>query len=443
MLTDTSAAHRTAKATAAHHSLQHALLSLEFSESMKRMQVELEMSHKEVEVLQAQAQRGNASITTPVQPGHRLSSKSPDDQRLTILRDRCKLLELENDDLVQRQENLKALMLERETQSQEEIERLKDRIRENRKHVNLLRHSSGNVEGSPFSSLNTPNIPTARKTRHENGSAGRYTTPKARGTDAPFAALLLADQVLSQGAATSPSTPAPHPGNRQGGGGGSHHHRGSHSLSSLPSTPLQARSVPTAIPHTPYYSLQKPRSPLAPQTAPPRSIQSTRRRESRDSTISASDLDVEDAAEQGPGYRSEGPLDDSGPEDHTEIPESQASQEARHMLKKSASRSFQDSSSSSFQQQQWARDMGSPPSKNSNSTAKGGANLKQSKIQGKVTKPGLGIEGVGLGGSKRKVADRDVSAGSAGHLEKRGKRGRFGSEGVGLGIGGWASSPRT
>lgn len=441
MLGETSAACRIARAAAAHQNMQYNLLVMEFSESVKRMQVELEMSHKEVEVLQAQGQRRNSSITTPAKSGQQFSSSSPQDHQVTVLRDRNKLLELENDDLEQRLDDLKSLMLDREKQAEEEIGRLKDRIRENRKHVNLLRRANGNAEGSPLSVLNTPQMPSTRRSQRGNADADRFTTPKTRGSDQLLEAARFLEAV-SQEAATTPSTPTPHLRKPQATTG-LHHHRGSQSLSSLPSTPLQARSVPTAIPRTPYYFNPNPKTPAALQTAPSRPVQADHRHESRDSTISASDIG-DGAPHEGAEYVSDEFSDVSDAEGNGTILESQASREARTMLRKSASRSFPNSPEDSFQKQrhQWARDAGSPLQRKAGENTRSARNLKQSTIYGKPTKPGLGIEGAGLGASKRKMGQREVSQGVAGGASKGGKKGRFGSEGVGLGIGGWTSSPR-
>lgn len=440
MLNETAAAYRGARANAAHHSLQYNLLAMEFSESMKRMQVELDMSHKEVEVLQSQAHRDNP--VTPNSSNPQQNLLSPADHQLTMFRDQCRLLEIEKEDLIHRQEYLKSLMLDREAQSREEIERLKERIRENRRHANLLR-SGNSVEAISSSNTATPYATPAQRLQPNERERRQFATPRSRGTDEPFAALLLADQVLSQEAATTPSTPVPHARRPQAPSTGTTHHRGSQSLSSIPTTPLQARSAPTAahVPQTPtpYYSAQKPRSTAIPHTAPPtaRATYQQRRRESRDSTISASDLEDDAPAADRPSV---GP--GSSPHDDEPVTESQASQEARSMLRKSASRSFHASPSGGFShQQQWARDRGSPTPKSSASGQKGAGPLKQSTIYGKVTKPGLGIAGVGTGGTKRKADERDVSLGSAFDAGKAAKRGRVGGEGVGLGIGGWARSP--
>ncbi|KAI9668777.1 MAG: hypothetical protein M1831_000846 [Alyxoria varia] len=402
MLNEISIQASESKKNAAHHTLQYRLLAMESSEAMNRMEVELQMSMKEVEVLQAQrtqqgkqGENNDPALATPVMSDKRLpsASMSPADHQLTALRDKCKLLEIENGELGDRYNDLKALMLEREKEAKEEITALRDRIRDNRKNFNRLRNA--NPDGSPFSAVTTPRAPNSREPR-----GGHFATPmtgrtpgtggsranNAAGSE-PFAALLLADQVLnSQETATTPSTPTPHSRARKTPNTSNAHHRGSQSLSSLPTTPLQARSVPASAragypgPQpfaTPRQNQAVPRTPPMPMTAPqPKGqsrgttqhyaqhgrapvIKQQSRRRSRDSTISVS----EDEGPEAPAVLGNPYVLDDSEEDNQNkntnqsaqhfardepITESQASQEARSMLRKSASRSFQSPQQPSY-----------------------------------------------------------------------------------------------
>ncbi len=386
VISEISASYREARTTAAHQTLQYNLLRLESSEAMKRMQVELEMTQKEVEVLQTMQHRNaKGSTSTMVTPS------SLNDQALNEMRSRCCMMEIEHEALLNRYRQARTLILEREATMMDEIERLRQRIRENRKHVNFLRQPNGLQDGATFSALETPQTVSTHQHRHI------VSTPKARGDDT-FAALLLADQVLSQEAATTPSTPILREAKRHQSG----HARGFDSVTSLPSTPQQAGSIPA---NHPYYTQPRtlhPPSPLGSIMQTP-SNHLRRRRESRDSTISADDLSTHEDA-----YSSD--EDERRDED---VPESQASQEAVNILRKSSVRQAASTGTSL-----------SPAAKTSG--------LLQSKLYGLVKKSG--VERRAEGGGKRKFYD-DASTGAE-RLTKKGKM----SEGVGLGIGGWAGA---
>lgn len=383
MLDEVTKAYREAKTSTAHQYLQYNLLAMERSEQMNRMEVELEMKNKEVEVLQDQAKRGASAFPTPVMASARLVPMSPSDQQLANTRNRCNALEIQNEELRWHYEDLKALMAENQASYAEENRRLRERIRENRKHLNMLRQANG-IDSSPFSAFATPQAPVRHRPEH-------FVTPKARGEDA-FSQLLLADQVLSQEANTTPSTPAPGQNRR-----GAFHQRAAHSLSSLPTTPAQARSVPaSARMQEPLYTPRQPQTPHVPQTAPQQQYRQSRR-VSRDSTISACD---DDEAYSSSSSRS----------DKDDIPESQASQEARNMLRQSTSFGKSGSAKSSQRSEAVAKSSG----------------LLQTKLYGPIKK----VAPMSTGAAKRKAAD-EVSPLST-------KKARSG-DAVGLGIGSWAS----
>jgi acetyl-CoA acyltransferase 1 len=145
----------------------------------------------------------------------------------------------------------------------------------------------------------------------------------------PFAALLLADRVLSQENNSAPSTPIvsrradPHTPIR--------HSRGVQSLSSLPSTPRSSRphnSNSTLLPSAPISEAQEKHTPSQ-RREYAHSRQYERRRKSRDSTISASDS--EEIARATRAYR----------EESEEVQASQASQSATEMLRLDPRESFE------------------------------------------------------------------------------------------------------
>lgn len=394
-LQDATIATREAKASAAHANLQLNLLRFEYNEAKQRMEVELEMKAKEVEVLRNQTPRFNNSLVTPVTPNPHSFALSPNDQQFVILRNRCTALEIENDNLKAQVEDLETHWKDKECDLLEENQRLRDRIRDNRRHINQIRQANGLPDASPSSIFATPR--TAGRPTQPISSGQSHSKPRP---DDQISALLLADQMLSQESNTTPSTPTPHQARR----GPYAHHRGTHSLSSLPSTPLQARSVPQP-PRAPalFQTPTTTRSPQVPQTAPaPRH----RRRESRDSTISASEL--EEGAETNPFDDNTSSVADPG-----EVTESRASQEAANILRKSSSFGRTQTASSS------QRSLDVPKT----------SGLLQSKLYGQVTKPGVGV-------AKRKPSASPV--GSNGSPTKKGRAG-----GVGLGIGGLSDVRRT
>lgn len=399
MLSATNISYREAKASAASLNLQYNLLMIETTEANKRRDVELDMAMREVEVARNRAQR--AVSATPTLSQVQLQSQqlaAMHAQRYSALEERCAELEAENHAMHRRYEDLKSTMRDREATLYEENERLRDRIRSNRKHLNLLRSSAPGSDGSIMSAFSTPT------SRVQGGPRGDHSI-KARNEDA-FSQLLLADQVLSQEANTTPSTPTPHQ-RRRGVG----HQRGVQSLSSLPSTPYAPQSVPNPRSRAQIYTPQRiERSPPAPQTAPnPRNR--LRRRQSRDSTISASEGEEE--------------VGEEDLTDREDVPESQASQEARRMLSKSASASFSKGSQSQISQR-------------SQAAAARSSSMLQTKLYGHVSKPGAQ-------GGKRQ-ASTDVSPtktkkGRSSDAAGRDATGRdaTGRDVTGLGISGWSS----
>ena len=253
MVTDAMAECRQARTESAHYRLQYQMLRMETSETMNRLEVEMQMSHKDVQVLKDQR---NSQWHTPALSSADGGMLSPDKQRMLDLENACRFLEVQNGQLFGRLHDIKAVLVEREGSMHEETERLRERIRQNRKHVNLFRELQPAVE-SPTSTFATPFVTPSR-----NYNGGDR-----------FAALLEA-------ASSAPSTPVTNYARTQG-----------LVTSTTPRTPRQA-AVPT---HGPYF--------VYPVKAPPRSVPTTdvtpirhhygRRRESRDSTISASDADAE------------------------------------------------------------------------------------------------------------------------------------------------------
>ena len=369
--------------SAAHYKLQYNLLSMETEEAAKRMEVEHEMTRREVVVLQY-ANQGRDSTPAGQEYVARLKAFAQSMEQDNIALDKRlqkakKMIEMKNEEL---------------QVAKDDKARLLQRIRENREHMNTLRSPGGifHVATPKIHNHSYPATPQQyRGTPKHTPMTGRSIN-REHSQEPPFAALLLADRVLSQENNSAPSTPMINrrsdprtPANR--------HNRGVQSLSSLPTTPGSAR--PATANSTLLPSVQfTPRagSRVAAQTPVHQSRE--RRRKSRDSTISASDAE-EIARAAMASYR----------EESEEIQESQASQSATEMLRIDPRESFEVTTS---------RTHTPTPGADKNS-------LHQSKIFGSVSKPAAT--------EKRKRLPDDYDD------EYAAKKIRAGVEGVGLGIG--------
>ena len=368
--------------TAAHYKLQHNLLSIESEEVAKRMEVEHEMTRREVDVLQHAFQ----------------SRESPNQDYIAKLKNYCYAVEEDNKALSRRLENAKKIIEAKDDELasvKEKEERLLTRIRENREHLNYLRSPGGIFHiATPKPSNNSyPATPQQyRSTPKHTPMTDRSVRQGRDHSQEPFAALLLADRVLSQENNSAPSTPNlsrradPRTSNK--------HSRGVQSLSSLPGTPGSGRpgiANSTLLPSVQF-------RPEAESHLASSQNERERRRKSRDSTISVSDNEeLTHAEEMARAVLS------SFREESEEVPESQASQNAAEMLRIDPRESFEVAAS-----------------RNNTPTPSEKSNLLQSKIFGTVTK------GVA---EKRKRGDDEVVA------EYPTKKLRAGPEGISLGIG--------
>jgi hypothetical protein len=395
-----------ARTAAAHFKLQHNMLIIDSAEAQNRMLVELEMAQREIEVLQQAEERRRQELMSPSSAvAEATTAKAAMLNELSRQRD---VLAHENDQLRDMVTQSKKALEYKDgviASQEEEIERLRRRIRANREHMNgLLDNMYEATSGSPRSHLGTPHRTPGGNGLHStprHHPAPRAMMPTSQPRDnQPFEALLLADKVLSQetASATAPSTPKPGP--RRAG-----HIRGVQSLSSLPSTPSRNRQMPgvssRALQTPPHLSaileppavgqplghpqlLSIPRPAFSLATGP-----GARRRASSDSTITASSVDEEEARIQTRDKqlaRAEQIADAMGrqlghPEEDDEVPESQASQTVRSMLRRtpvekggSMHSSFESQPSSQRQQHQ------------QRNLYVGGGGLTQSKLVGKVVK---------------------------------------------------------
>ncbi|KAF2791545.1 hypothetical protein K505DRAFT_419083 [Melanomma pulvis-pyrius CBS 109.77] len=378
---------RNVRISAAHYKLQYNMAVMESQESASRMAVELAMAQRELDVLQQAEEKRRNTMVSPAQSFQESPINPANAILMSEMNRQCQMLQNENEQLRDVLDQQKRLTEHREGELasvMEENDRLKTRIRKNRDHIApfLPYLEQMNDQGSPRSILGTPHQATPRTRIHRvppplsnEGSRGQNN----------FEALLLADKMLSQETATAPSTPTTRthvPRSRFG------HTRGAQSMSSLPQTPnRRSTHLHTEVPRTPpIFSAVN-----IPQSAPPAHYQpkaAHARRESSNSTITASSVDEEEAFTD---------------REEDEVPESQASQMAASMLRRAPP----------------SKQMSAPSSQHS-------ATLIQSKIFGQVKKP-IGISRSGEF-EKRRLPSSE-------HHSSPTKRGRI-DHGVGLGIGG-------
>lgn len=366
---------REARMSAAHYKLQHNLLTIESEEAVKHLEVEHDMTLREVELLQVRV---------------RDTQEPPE---LEMYKNRCHRLAEEGNKIYEQLKRAKRLIISKDDDIADlhmDVKQLRDRIRQNRKHINELRSPGGPLHITSLQ--NSPTTPQQYRSTPKHTPMTNRSIRQARDhSQEPFAALLLADRVLSQENNSAPSTPII--GRRPDPRTPNRHNRGVQSLSSLPNTPRSGRpgtANSTLLPSAQFSPqadnrvantlghgvMQQPRE---------------RRRKSRDSTISASD--TEEIARAAAEYR----------EDSQEIPESQASQSATEMLRLDPRESFEVAAS-----------------RTNTPTPSADKNLQQSKIFGGVTKPTV---------EKRKRTEEEYKN------EYAAKKIRSSTTGIGLGIG--------
>ena len=377
-----------ARVTAAHSKLQHSLLAIETEESAKRAEVEHEATRREVQVLQEGS------------PVHRnsFSPRSPHasmQRNLQLALSHCREVQNENAILEKRLRSSKKIIAQLDGENsdlKEQIHRLRQRIKENRDHLNEMQSSGAiSINGTPVMEYTTP---LHRGTPRTPATHGRppHDHNQTVGSQDPIDNLLLAGHFLNGEASSVPATPTP-PRPRKVH---AQHVRGAHSLSSLPTTPNRSRPVTADnVLITPSdrtvadnrVSFSAPGTQLA-------YYEESRAREDRDSTISVSDNDEE-------RY-----VDD-------ELPGSQASQLAASMLRRSLGSQNESKAA---------------PSKTQDTSK-----LVQAKLYGQVKKPSVGrTESSSKRGGDLNVQDEVMRSSKKARMAE-------GPERLGLGIKSWPS----
>lgn len=374
-----------ARMSAAHSRLQHQLLTIETTEFTKRAEVEHDLTRREVQVLSGgQAQRGpSASPRSP---------QSPSRRHLDLALKRCNELQNQNALLEQRLIRAKKAITkldEKNFDLKDEVQRLRQRIKQNREHLNEMRSTGTiSINGTPTTEYRTP----LHRTPRTSATARSSHAPQSahHGSQDAFDALVIAGEVMSGEANSVPSTPTRASVSAKKLQHG--HIRGAHSLSSLPNTPNRSKPV-TAHSNIVTPVSQSDRDLLLGISAPSTQLtyEVQRHQSSRDSTISASDQE-EDAY------------------DDYSVPASQASQQAASMLRRDTKKA---------------------------SDRHGKTAPKQAKIYGQVSKPGSGKIG-----STNKRAAEGLLYDQAARSAKRAKIGGTSPEKVGLGIRSWQDTAR-
>ena len=307
------AAYQEAKMSAAHHKLQYQMLSQESAAAIERMAVEARMAQYENEVIHIAEQAKVAA--TPIQPSPIQDGMIPVQKDLyqRMCREIQQLTEANGylDNEYRQQEKL-ILRQENEIASLgDKVSMMRERIRENREHVNRFRGGSvSRVDGTPRSVYSTP-------------QRGHMSSQQDQSQ--PFAALLQASEMASQ--------EARHPG-RKG------HMRNTHSMSSLPATPNRYHKPPTAN----MYATPSGRQPpvKVPNTAPMPRTSAMRTPD----IYAQHQLPVPEARMTGPPSEGTVSASDQGDEDseaetdiiepdNEDVSESQASRAASQMLRSS------------------------------------------------------------------------------------------------------------
>jgi myosin heavy subunit len=183
-----------ARTDSAHHKLQYRMLAIETTEAMERIQVEMEMAQRETDLLK---------INNPVEPRIVRADQEPDPSIRHVHADIWDSMIKETQSLKSQNAQLEQLVSQHKrmvVQQESEIATLNDRItlyrerlRENRSHLNRCRRAAGYPE-SPYKS----------------------SPYNARERDQPpFATLLHASDLMSGRSPTTPRTPQTPPRRRR------------------------------------------------------------------------------------------------------------------------------------------------------------------------------------------------------------------------------------
>lgn len=362
IIADLMPALQEARTDAAHYRLQYQMLTIESAEAVERIQVEMDMAQRELEVLQATEQQQEPVEQQPSP----LKAAEVDPSVRSIHVDLYNAIIKEIQDLKSRDFHHEAtIALQKRMIVQQESEiasmtdrivMLRERLQENRDHLNRYRRgTSAMPEGTPRSERSTPyRAPSATYGREQR----------------PFAALLHATDLMSHQPPATPSTPK---------------RKRTHG----PSMPTTPQTVQPRMSHNAYETPQSshtvhlkvpmsapaPRMPFLANIA--RAANEVQRAHESDGTVSASD-------------DSEAETEVPDQEDH--LAESQASLLASDLLR-------------------------TPTRLSTQRNVSGGQPLTQSRLFGQVKKSGLQREDAERQTKRARAGSDSVDLGIAGFRE--------------------------
>lgn len=259
MLAMQSALHE-AKTMAQHYRLQHTMLAQESQAALERMAVEARMAQYENDVIYTASEQHHAAqscLAPSSQPPPLPEGTIPVQKELyqRLCRDVQQLTD--HNQSLQRECSAQEKVIGRQegeiASLSDKVLLMRERIRENREHLNKIRSRSGRMtDATPRSVYSTPQRPPRATQDH---------------SQQPFAALLQASEMARQEGRTNTS------GGRKKQKTG--HNRNTHSLSSLPVTPVQQ---PQRRQQQQIYTTPSNRLPpmKVPSTAPPARINTMR-----------------------------------------------------------------------------------------------------------------------------------------------------------------------
>ncbi|KAI6880814.1 hypothetical protein KC360_g6993 [Hortaea werneckii] len=249
-----------AKTTAQHYRLQHTMLAQESQAALERMAVEARMAQYENDVIYIASEQHHAaqshlapSSQPPPLPEGTIPVQKELYQRL------CQDVQLltEHNQSLRRECSAQEKVIGRQEDEiaslSDKVLLMRERIRENREHLHKIRSRSGRmIDATPRSVYSTPQQPSRTTQDH---------------SQQPFAALLQASEMARQEGRTNTSS-----GRKKQKIG---HNRNTHSLSSLPVTPVQQ---PQKRQQQQIYTTPSNRLPpmKVPSTAPPARLNTMR-----------------------------------------------------------------------------------------------------------------------------------------------------------------------
>lgn len=175
-----------ARTDAAHHKLQYQMLAIETNEAMERIQVEMDMTQRETDLLKT-----NDPVERPLVRANHESDPSIRRVHTDIwnaMLEETRSLKSQNAQLEQLVAQHKRMVVQQESEIatlNDRITLYRERLRENRSHLNRYRRAAGYPE-SPYKSS-----PWTTRERDQP----------------PFAALLHASDLISGRSPTTPQTP--------------------------------------------------------------------------------------------------------------------------------------------------------------------------------------------------------------------------------------------